>query len=206
MNNYTKIRVSGFARESVVDGPGIRFVIFVQGCHHGCPGCHNPQTHDPQGGKEIAVDEILAMIDSNPLLDGVTLSGGEPFLQAKALAELARHCRDRNLSVVVYTGFYYEEILADSSNRDWQELLSQTDILIDGPFEREKRTTELMFRGSSNQRILILHSDESKNKSTSSLFAFSSAAVCSPIDENDDHSLTTHHSRGIIDLRENVIV
>ncbi|MDR2704159.1 MAG: anaerobic ribonucleoside-triphosphate reductase activating protein [Planctomycetaceae bacterium] len=155
-DNQTKIRVSGFAKESIVDGPGIRFVIFVQGCQHGCPDCHNPQTHDLKGGVETTVDEILAMIDSNPLLDGVTFSGGEPFLQAKALAELAVHCRNRNLSVVVYTGFYYEEILADSDNQDWQELLKQTDILIDCPFEREKRTTELAFRGSSNQRLLHL--------------------------------------------------
>ncbi|MDR0610400.1 MAG: anaerobic ribonucleoside-triphosphate reductase activating protein [Planctomycetaceae bacterium] len=152
--NPTKIRVSGFAKESVVDGPGIRFVIFVQGCQRGCPECHNPQTHDLQGGMEVTIDEILAMIDSNPLLDGVTFSGGEPFLQAKALAELAAYCRNRNLSIVVYTGFYYEEILADSDNQDWRELLKLTDILIDGPFEREKRTTAIAFRGSSNQRLL----------------------------------------------------
>jgi anaerobic ribonucleoside-triphosphate reductase activating protein len=107
-----------------------------------------------QGGEEITIDEILSMIDSNPLLDGVTFSGGEPFLQANALAELARYCKSRNLSVVVYTGYYHEEILADSDNQGWQELLRQTDILIDGPFEREKQSTELTFRGSSNQRIL----------------------------------------------------
>jgi anaerobic ribonucleoside-triphosphate reductase activating protein len=158
-DHRTKIRVSGFEKESVVDGPGIRFVIFAQGCQRGCPKCHNPQTHDLQGGEEVTVDEILAMIDSNPLLDGVTFSGGEPFLQAKALAELATHCRNRNLSVVVYTGFYYEEILAGSENQDWQKLLEQTDILIDGPFEHEKRTTEFAFRGSSNQRLLNVRGD-----------------------------------------------
>ncbi|MDR0391688.1 MAG: anaerobic ribonucleoside-triphosphate reductase activating protein [Planctomycetaceae bacterium] len=154
MANFSKIRISGFAKESVVDGPGIRFVIFAQGCQRGCPDCHNPQTHDLDGGEEITVDEILAMIDSNPMLDGVTFSGGEPFLQAKEFAELAGYCRNRNLSVVVYTGFYYEELLANSNNKDWQELLKQTDILIDGPFENEKRTTEFAFRGSSNQRLL----------------------------------------------------
>ncbi|MDR3197319.1 MAG: anaerobic ribonucleoside-triphosphate reductase activating protein [Planctomycetaceae bacterium] len=156
MDNCTKIRIAGLVKESVVDGPGIRFTIFVQGCLRGCPDCHNPQTHDPQGGEEITIGEIASMIDSNPLLDGVTFSGGEPFLQAKALAELAGYCRQRNLSVVVYTGFYYEEILSDSDNRDWLELLKQTDILIDGPFDREKRTTELAFCGSSNQRVLYL--------------------------------------------------
>jgi anaerobic ribonucleoside-triphosphate reductase activating protein len=156
-NNCAKIRVSGFAKESVVDGPGIRFVIFAQGCKHNCPDCHNPQTHDLTGGEEFTIDEILAMITSNPLLDGVTFSGGEPFLQAKKFAKLAECCKKINLSVVVYTGFYYEEILANSDNHDWQELLNQTDILIDGPFEREKRTTEFAFRGSTNQRILYIH-------------------------------------------------
>ncbi|MDR1479537.1 MAG: anaerobic ribonucleoside-triphosphate reductase activating protein [Planctomycetaceae bacterium] len=154
MNNCTKIRVAGLAEESVVDGPGIRFVVFAQGCLRGCPDCHNPQTHDLKGGNEIAIDEILAMIDSNPLLDGVTFSGGEPFLQANSLAKLAKYCHSRSLSVVVYTGYYYEEILAKPDNQGWQELLQQTDILIDGPFEREKKTTELAFCGSSNQRIL----------------------------------------------------
>jgi anaerobic ribonucleoside-triphosphate reductase activating protein len=154
MNNCTKIRVAGFERESIVDGPGIRFVIFVQGCLRGCPDCHNPQTHDLQGGEEFTIDEILAMIDSNILIDGVTFSGGEPFLQARALAELAEYCRNRKLSIVVYTGFYYEELLADSSNKDWQDLLKQTDVLIDGPFERENKTTKIPFCGSSNQNVL----------------------------------------------------
>jgi anaerobic ribonucleoside-triphosphate reductase activating protein len=156
INNSTKIRAAGFAKESVVDGPGIRFVIFVQGCLRQCPDCHNPQTHDLQGGTEISLDEILTMIDSNPLLDGVTFSGGEPFLQAKPLAELARYCRRRNLSVAVYTGFYYEEILTNQDNWEWQDLLQQTDILIDGPFEREKKTAEIPFCGSSNQRVLTI--------------------------------------------------
>ncbi|MDR2345435.1 MAG: anaerobic ribonucleoside-triphosphate reductase activating protein [Planctomycetaceae bacterium] len=156
INNHTKIRVAGFAKESVVDGPGIRFVVFVQGCLRACPDCHNPHTHDLYGGEEITIDDILTMIDSNPLLDGITFSGGEPFLQAKALSELAKKCKKRNLSIVVYTGFYYNELLADKNNHNWQELLNQTDILIDGPFEREKKTTELAFCGSSNQNFLTL--------------------------------------------------
>jgi anaerobic ribonucleoside-triphosphate reductase activating protein len=158
-NDPATLRIAGFAEESVVDGPGLRFVIFVQGCLRGCPGCHNPQTHDPQGGTEIRMDEILAMIDSHPLLDGVTLSGGEPFLQAKPLVELAEACRNRNLSVVVYTGFSYDEILKCPDNQDWQDLLKQTDILIDGPFEQEKMTTEIPFCGSSNQRRIPLRSE-----------------------------------------------
>ncbi|MDR2643745.1 MAG: anaerobic ribonucleoside-triphosphate reductase activating protein [Planctomycetaceae bacterium] len=156
MKDQIRIRVSGFIEESVVDGPGIRFVVFTQGCQRFCPDCHNPQTHDLQGGTEVTIGEILAKIDSNPLLDGVTFSGGEPFLQAKALAELAECCHARKLSVVVYTGFYYEELLANPDNRDWQELLNQTDILIDGPFERDKKTIEIAFRGSSNQRLFCL--------------------------------------------------
>jgi anaerobic ribonucleoside-triphosphate reductase activating protein len=96
------------------------------------------------------------MIDANPLLDGVTLSGGEPFLQAGALAELAEECRRRGLSVMTYTGYHYEEIVAQSQNADWQKLLQLTDRLVDGPFVQEKATPEIPFLGSSNQRILDL--------------------------------------------------
>jgi anaerobic ribonucleoside-triphosphate reductase activating protein len=137
MLNSTKIRIAGIFKESVVDGPGIRFVVFVQGCEHHCPGCHNLQTHDLEGGTEIEIEYILTMIDANPLLDGVTFSGGEPFFQAEPLPELAEQCRKRGLSVFVYTGYYYEEIL-ERQNIYWYNLLCLTNILIDGPFVRGK--------------------------------------------------------------------
>jgi len=154
----TMLRIAGIVKESVCDGPGIRFVVFVQGCARQCEGCHNPHTHDPGGGYEIAIAEILAMIDANPLLDGVTFSGGEPFLQADALAELAMECHSRGLSVMTYTSYLYEDIIADRENAAWQALLCHTDILVDGPYLREKVSPNIPFRGSSNQRILELKS------------------------------------------------
>jgi len=152
------VRIAGIVNESVCDGPGIRFVVFVQGCLRHCEGCHNPHTHDPGGGYEITVAELLAMIDANPLLDGVTFSGGEPFLQADVLAELAKQCRFRGLSVMTYTGYFYEDIITERENTAWQELLLRTDILVDGPFLRKKASPNIPFRGSSNQRILELNS------------------------------------------------
>ena len=147
------IRIAGIVPESVTDGPGVRFTIFTQGCPHDCPGCHNPHTHDPNGGYEIAIDEILDQIRQDPLLDGITFSGGEPFLQAANLAKIACACHEWNLTVMTYTGYLYEDILA-SNNTDWQALLRETDVLVDGPFIQEQATTALPFRGSSNQRII----------------------------------------------------
>ncbi|MDR0337882.1 MAG: anaerobic ribonucleoside-triphosphate reductase activating protein [Planctomycetaceae bacterium] len=156
MKSNSVVRIAGITKESVCDGPGIRFVIFTQGCFHCCEGCHNPQTHDPNGGYEISIAELLAMVDENPLLDGVTLSGGEPFLQAGVLSEFAKECHDRGLSVMVYTGYLYEEIVAKADKIDWQKLLDLTEILVDGRFVREQATQEIPFIGSTNQRVLNL--------------------------------------------------
>ena len=150
------IRIAGIVPESVTDGPGVRFTIFTQGCPHGCPGCHNPHTHDANGGYEIAIDDILDQIQQNPLLDGITFSGGEPFLQAVNLAKIAHACHEWNLTVMTYTGYLYEDILA-SDNTDWQTLLRETDTLVDGPFVQELATTALPFRGSSNQKMIALN-------------------------------------------------
>jgi anaerobic ribonucleoside-triphosphate reductase activating protein len=149
-----KIRVAGVADESSVDGPGLRFVLFVQGCPHRCPGCHNPQTHAFQGGTLMDVEEVLARTRLNPLLDGLTLSGGEPFEQAEALAPLAEKAREEGRSVVTYTGYRYEELLEPPCRQGWLRLLEATDILVDGRFEAELRTEVLPFRGSSNQKLI----------------------------------------------------
>ena len=162
MGNNLTLRIAGIEKESVCDGPGIRFTVFAQGCFHRCKGCHNPQTHDPTGGYDITVGELLEMIDANPLLDGITLSGGEPFLQAGVLAGFAAECRNRGLSVMTYTGYLYEDILK-SENTDWHELLRQIDILVDGPFIRERATPERPFCGSSNQRVLELKMVDSQS-------------------------------------------
>jgi anaerobic ribonucleoside-triphosphate reductase activating protein len=147
------IRVAGIIEESSVDGPGLRFVLFTQGCPHNCPGCHNPQTHSFQGGNLMQAEEILRRMRLNPLLDGITLSGGEPFEQAEALSPLAEKARDEGFHVVTYTGWRYEEIL-QSGREARLRLLEATDLLVDGRFEVALKTKLLPFRGSSNQRLI----------------------------------------------------
>ena len=128
-----KLRISGLVEESVVDGPGIRFVVFTQGCPHHCPGCHNPQTHDPAGGRLADVREILERFMENPLLAGITFSGGEPFLQPGPLCALAWEIRRLGKNVAVYTGYTFEALLARANHPMVTRLLSLTDIQIDGP-------------------------------------------------------------------------
>lgn len=150
-----KLRIAGIEPESFVDGPGIRFSIFTQGCSHNCLGCHNPQTHDFNGGHDISLAELLSMIEENPLLDGVTLSGGDPMFQAKTLVPLAREIKERGLNLVIFSGFTYERLMALKEEKpEYLELLSFADILVDGPFILAQRCLELKFRGSRNQRLI----------------------------------------------------
>lgn len=150
-----ELRLAGVIRESIVDGPGIRMTIFTQGCPHRCEGCQNPTTHDFNGGYISNPENILKAIDQNPLLKGVTFSGGEPFMQPEALAELAEEIHKRGLDVITYSGFTYEQLI-DSFDRHPERklLLEQTDYLIDGRFELDKKSYNLQYRGSSNQRII----------------------------------------------------
>lgn len=149
------LKISGIIRESIVDGPGIRFVVFTQGCPHHCPGCHNPQTWPFTGGVEKTPEEIFAEIIKNPLLRGVTFSGGEPFCQPEGLAELAQMVHSRGLNIITYTGYTFEELLEKSKDDPAVlALLKQTNILIDGPFIQELKSYDLKFIGSSNQRII----------------------------------------------------
>ncbi|PYG87074.1 anaerobic ribonucleoside-triphosphate reductase activating protein [Ruminiclostridium sufflavum DSM 19573] len=159
-----KIRVAGIINESIADGPGIRLVIFAQGCKHKCKGCHNPETHSFEGGELVDTDKILKDIRRNSLLDGVTLSGGDPFEQAGAFAELAREVRKMGKNVITYTGYTFEQLIKYSSEREgYKELLENTDILVDGPFILEKKSLMLKFKGSENQRIIdVPKSMESK--------------------------------------------
>ncbi len=150
-----KIKISGIIPESIVDGPGIRYTVFSQGCNHFCKGCHNPQTHDLNGGKEYDIEDIIKDIKKNPLLMGVTFSGGEPFLQARQFACLAKLVRNLGLNIVTYTGYKFEDLIKGFDKEPgWKDLLENTDILIDGPYEQKKRNLILKFRGSENQRIL----------------------------------------------------
>ena len=137
--------------DSFVDGPGIRMVLWTQGCPHHCPGCHNPQTHDPAGGTLYAVDELIAQIGAEPLQSGLTLSGGEPFEQSAALMPIARAARARGLSLWAYSGYTFEQLVADPERRALLELL---DVLVDGRFVEALKDISLRFRGSSNQRLI----------------------------------------------------
>lgn len=155
MDEYPRLRIAGIEPESFVDGPGIRMTIFTQGCHHNCPGCQNPQTHDFNGGHFIDIDEILEMIEENPLLDGITFSGGDPMDQAAALIPLAREIKERGMNLVIFTGYTYERLMELSPKQpELFELLTFAGILIDGPFIMAKKSLEIKFRGSTNQRII----------------------------------------------------
>ena len=164
-----QLRIAGTVENSIVDGEGIRYTIFVQGCPHGCPGCHNPQTHDFQGGKLVDAAVLLKEIASDPLLDGVTFSGGEPFCQAAALAALWKQVHDLGLNLVTYTGYTLEQLLADG-REDWMALLNETDILIDGRFEADKKSYECRFRGSTNQRYLDAKASVAAGKAVTAPF------------------------------------
>lgn len=146
------LRIAGTVGESIVDGPGIRYVIFTQGCPHHCPGCQNPETHDFEGGRTIAISELLADIRRNPLVSGVTFSGGEPFAQAGALLPLAGALRKDGKHLMAYSGYTFEELLQGSE--DVRALLALLDLLVDGRFLLEQKSLELRFRGSANQRVL----------------------------------------------------
>ncbi len=159
------LRLAGVIRESIVDGPGIRMTIFTQGCPHHCEGCHNPQTHDFNGGYISHPENILKAIDSNPLLKGVTFSGGEPFMQSEALAELAVEIHKRGLNILTYTGFTFEELVGSFEKfPERKRLFEQSDYLIDGKFVLSLRSLNLQYRGSSNQRIIDVKKSLENNK------------------------------------------
>lgn len=152
-----KIKINNYIAESYVDGPGIRFTLFTQGCPHRCKGCHNPATHDFDKGKEIDIQTIVDEMVKNPLLDGITLSGGEPFCQIVPCLELVKLLKHTNPSydIIAYTGYTMEQLL-ETAKKDNQlhELLSLIDYIVDGPFILELRDLELDFMGSRNQRII----------------------------------------------------
>ena len=151
------IRIAGVVRESIVDGPGIRFVVFCQGCPHHCPQCHNAETHDFAGGYDCSVEKILAAVDADPLLDGVTFSGGEPACQPEGFLSLAEGVKARGLNIVMYSGYTYEELLLRAEkDESLGALLMLVDVLIDGRYEASKRDLTLSFRGSRNQRPIDL--------------------------------------------------
>jgi anaerobic ribonucleoside-triphosphate reductase activating protein len=153
MNGESTIYLAGFIEDSIVDGPGLRTVMFTQGCDKDCPGCHNPDARPVGGGSPHSPEELYEKITSNPLCAGVTFSGGEPLLQAAALLPLARRIKDAGLPLAIYSGDTIERII-ERGDASQTELLALADVLIDGPFVEVERSLSLPFRGSRNQRIL----------------------------------------------------
>ena len=154
--NKDQIRLaSDLQIDSIVDGPGLRTVIWTQGCAHKCEGCQNPQTWDFKCGGLVPLDMVYEAIDELEYQDGVTLSGGDPMYQPYPCTKIAKYCKEKGYNIWVYTGFTYEELM-DMSKKDdiYLEFLKYVDVLVDGRFILDKRDLNLLFRGSSNQRII----------------------------------------------------
>lgn len=157
------VRLAGIEPESIVDGPGYRFAVFVQGCPHACPGCHNPETHDFEGGKLIDTEEIIAHLGKNPLVRGLTLSGGEPMLKAEALLGVAEAAKARGMNVWCYTGYTYEQLM-EMNDPAQMALLDVIDVLVDGPYIAAQRSLDLLFCGSRNQRLIDMNKTRETGK------------------------------------------
>lgn len=159
------VRLSGIIHESLTNGPGMRRVIFAQGCKHNCKSCFNKDTHDFNSGVEFKVDDIVRDIKANPLLKGITFSGGDPLEQGEGFSEIAKQVRNKSFNVWCYTGYTFEEILKGAENNSqWRELINNIDVLVDGKFIEELKDDELKFRGSKNQRIIDVPNSLRENK------------------------------------------
>ena len=152
---YVRLATPEIQTDSIVDGEGIRSVIWFQGCSHKCEGCHNPETHDFKAGYERSIDDIKKDIDELEFQTGVTFSGGDPMMQVEALAELAKYVHEKGMNVWCYTGFKYEDLLkmAETNSR-YLDALKNIDMLVDGKFVLNLKSFDVPFRGSSNQRII----------------------------------------------------
>lgn len=155
------LRIANVVFDSIVDGRGLRDVVFVQGCQANCPGCHNPATHDLHGGQPKDITSLVSLLTRCRLSSGLTISGGEPFLQPEAVLELITKYKAArpDADVWIYSGYTYEELKA-SSNNAIQAILRAADVLVDGRFIEEQKTLSLPFRGSRNQRIIELKVDK----------------------------------------------
>jgi anaerobic ribonucleoside-triphosphate reductase activating protein len=162
------VRLAGKCiQDSTVDGPGLRIVIWTQGCFHNCEGCHNPATHDPNGGIAENVENIIGFINNSKLQRGITLSGGEPFLQARQLMPIVDAAIEKGMNVWIYSGYTYEQLMEDDTKK---ALLEKADILVDGPFVLALKDTRLAFKGSKNQRIIDVKASKEAGKAVISKY------------------------------------
>lgn len=152
---------SDLQQDSIVDGPGIRCVLWTQGCPHHCPGCHNPHTHDIHIGTEVPIANILRQMQEMKLQNGITFSGGEPFLQANALIEVAKQAKEMHWNCWAYSGYTFDEIISDETMK---EFLSYLDVLVDGKFVEAQKDYRLRFKGSNNQRIIDVQASLKEHK------------------------------------------
>lgn len=146
------LRLTGIVNDSIVDGPGIRITIFCQGCPHHCYGCQNPETWNNTDGTLVDEREIVQIIEKNPLAKGVTFSGGEPFAQSESFGVLAELLKEKGYEVASYSGYTFEELVNGTEEQKW--LLKKIDVLIDGRYEEDKKSLNIIYRGSTNQRII----------------------------------------------------
>ncbi len=150
-----RFKLAGMVKESIADGPGIRMAVFFQGCSHHCGGCHNPDTHNANGGQWEETETVLAELAKRPQLRGLTLSGGEPLEQSEAAAALAAGAVSLGKDVVLYSGYTWEGIQGMAMEQQAvRNLLEHVWLLVDGPFVEAEKSLFLKFRGSANQRLI----------------------------------------------------
>ena len=148
------VKIAGAKKHSSVNGPGVRYVLFMQGCSHHCPGCQNPETHDISEGVEMEVEEVVSDILATRYLDGLTLSGGDPLFQPEASFEIARRVKESGLDIWMYTGWTFEQIMDGKAGQKAKEVLSFIDVLVDGPYVEALRSEDVIWRGSTNQHLV----------------------------------------------------
>lgn len=163
-NEFIRL-AADFTSDSIVDGPGLRTVIWTQGCSHNCPNCQNPQTHDFNGGGLIPIDAVLEELDKLENQNGITFSGGDPMFQPLACSLIAKHLKKKKYNIWVYTGFTYENLIKMSQKEpSIKEFLDCIDVLVDGKFIEEEKDLNLLFRGSKNQRLIDIPKTIIENK------------------------------------------
>ena len=161
----TKIRLFGVANDSIVDGPGLRYSIYTQGCPHHCAGCHNPESWAMEAGEVTTIGALVDDIQKNQLIHNVTISGGDPFVQAKSVSLLVKELKTNGYTVWIYSGWTLEELTEMAKESDSiDDILNSVDVLVDGKFIESQKSLELKWKGSSNQRVIDMVKSRKQNK------------------------------------------